>query len=143
MRAARLVGVPRSVGDIFGLLYVSSEPLSMEQIRTRLDMSLGSASQGLRQLRAFRAIKVVDVPGERRGHFVAEPSFRRLVSGFIQEEIRPHLESGQERLERIRELVARMPPEEQAFYRKKVDQLEKLHRTGDRLLPMLVSLIKI
>lgn len=143
VRAARLLGFPRSLGEIFGLLYVSREPLSMDDIRKRLNISLGSASQGLRQLRAFRAVNILYVPGERKDYFVAEPSVRRLVSGFIQEEIRPHLESGKKRLETMHVLLREVPEEEQAFLRKKVEQLEKLHKTGDKLLSMLVSLIKI
>ncbi len=143
VRAARMLGLPRSLGEIFGLLYVAPEPLSMEEIRLRLNISIGSASQGLRQLRAFRAVKVQYIPGDRKDHFVAEPSFRRLVAGFVQEEIRPHLESGQERMENMRALLDRVPEEERQFLGKKVDQLEKMHNTGDRWLPMLVSLIKI
>ncbi len=143
VRAARLLGLPRSLGEIFGLLYVSPEPLTMEQIRSRLNISLGSASQGLRQLRAFRAVKVRYVPGDRKDHYVAEPSFRHIVSGFIQEEIRPHLESGHARLATMRKLMAGLPEEEREFLGKKVDQLENLHKTGDRLLPMLVGLIRI
>ncbi len=143
VRAARLVGLPPSLGEIFGLLYVSPEPLTMEQVRLRLDISLGSASQGLRQLRAFRAVRVQNVPGERKDHYVAEPSFRRLVSGFIEEEIRPHLESGEARLANMRSLLEKVSTEDEPFLRRKVDQLEKLHKTGDRVLPMLVGLIKI
>ncbi len=143
VRAARLVGLPRSLGEIFGLLYIYSEPLSMEEIRRRLDISLGSASQGLRQLRAFRAVRVQYIPGERRDHFVAEPSFRRLVSGFIEEEIRPHLDSGRDRLDTMWALLGKVPAEEEPFLRRKVEQLEKLHRTGDKVLPVLVGLIKV
>ena len=143
VRAARLLGLPRSLGEIFGLLYVSPEPLTMEQIRSRLHISLGSASQGLRQLRAFRAVKVQYVPGDRKDHFVAEPSFRHIVSGFIREEIRPHLDSGHARLTIMRNLLAGLPEEEREFLDKKVEQLENLHKTGDRLLPLLVGLIRI
>ncbi len=143
VRAARLVGLPPSLGEIFGLLYISPEPLSMDEIRRRLDISLGSASQGLRQLRAFRAVRVQYVPGERKDHFIAEPSFRRLVAGFIEEEIRPHLDSGKDRLDAMKALLGSVPADEEPFLRRKVDQLEKLHKTGNQVLPMLVGLIKI
>ena len=41
----RLFGVPPSVGQIYGLLYASPEPLSFTDIVERLEISKGSASQ--------------------------------------------------------------------------------------------------
>ena len=47
VRMMGILGMPRSVGEIYGLLYFSENPLSMDQIVQKLGMSLGSASQGL------------------------------------------------------------------------------------------------
>jgi DNA-binding transcriptional ArsR family regulator len=64
------LGLPRSVGQIYGLLYASSEPLSFSDIVERLDISKGSASQGLQLLRTLGAINLADAkrqaPGGRR-----------------------------------------------------------------------------
>ena len=56
----QVFGVPKSVGQIYGLLYASPEPLSFSDIVERLDISKGSASQGLQLLRSLGAIKVAD-----------------------------------------------------------------------------------
>ena len=45
VRMMSIMGLPRSVGEIYGLLYFSPSPLSMDQIRTKLEISVGSASQ--------------------------------------------------------------------------------------------------
>jgi len=47
---ADLLGNPSSLGSIYGLLFASTEPLSMEEIVERLGVSTGTASQGLRRL---------------------------------------------------------------------------------------------
>jgi DNA-binding transcriptional regulator GbsR (MarR family) len=70
----------------------------MDMIMKRLNISLGSASQGLRQLKAFRAIKTHYLLGERKEHYVAELELRKLVAGFIREEIIPYLEMANSRL---------------------------------------------
>ena len=49
----RIIGLQKSVGEIYGLLFVSAKPLSMDDIMNRLDISLGAASQGLKLLRAW------------------------------------------------------------------------------------------
>ena len=43
VRFMSLLGMPRSVGEIYGLLYVSPDPLSMDVIVTKLGISIGSA----------------------------------------------------------------------------------------------------
>ena len=59
----RIVGLQKSIGEIYGLLFVSAKPLSMEDIMNRLDISLGAASQGLKLLRGLGAVKAVYSPG--------------------------------------------------------------------------------
>jgi DNA-binding transcriptional regulator GbsR (MarR family) len=145
VRAAQLLGQPRSLGEIYGLLYLSSEPLSMDEIVTRLKISTGSVSQGLKQLRAFRAVRTTYLPGARRDHFVAEQELRKVLNGFVQEEIRPHLESGRDRLSRMNQLVAEIGEEGgeavQTELAAKIKRLSRLHSLSDRLLPLLMRFV--
>jgi hypothetical protein len=54
--AADLLGVPKSVAAIYGIVFASPEPLSFADIEARLDISKGSISQGLRVLREVGAL---------------------------------------------------------------------------------------
>jgi len=56
----QLFGVPKSVGQIYGVLYASPLPLSFSDIVGQLEISKGSASQGLQLLRSLGAINVAD-----------------------------------------------------------------------------------
>ena len=80
VRMMSIMGLPRSVGEIYGLLYFSEMPLSMDDISSRLSISMGSTSQGLKTLRSLKAIRTSYVQGDRRDHFIAETEFRRLFS---------------------------------------------------------------
>ena len=71
VRMMSIMGLPRSVGEIYGLLYFSPSPLSMDQICTKLEISVGSASQGLKTLRSLKSVKSVYVSGERKDYFLA------------------------------------------------------------------------
>lgn len=144
VRAAQLLGLPRSLGEIYGLLYVSPTPLSMEQIVQRLKISVGSASQGLKQLRNFKAVRTTYLPGERRDYFVAEQELRKVLTGFVQEEIRPHLESGQERLARMEEFLGQIETSEaKDELTARIHRLSRLHTLADRLLPLMTRLIRV
>ena len=49
--AADLLGVPKSVAVLYGIVFASPQPLSFADIQARGTLSKGSVSQGLRVLR--------------------------------------------------------------------------------------------
>src|SRR6266568_2933801 len=101
VQLSRLLGQPRSLAELYGLLFISARPLAMDDLIERLRLSKGSASQGLKFLRNVGAVKTVYVPGDRRVHYEAVAELRNLLTRFLRDQIVPHLESGQARLERI------------------------------------------
>ena len=143
VRMMSILGLPRSVGEIYGLLYFSKDPTPMDQIAGKLGISIGSASQGLKTLRNLKAIKTAYVPGNRKDHFVAETEFRRLFSNFIKDEILPHLESASDRISRIESNLTFKPKEEKEFYDIRLEKLKRLTKAGKRLLPALAGLLKL
>ena len=144
VRLMSLLGMPRSVGEIYGLLYFSTAPMPMDMVAARLGISIGSASQGLRTLRSLKAVKVTYVLGDRRDHYLAESEFRHLLSSFIKEEIMPHLESGKARIERMEEILGRDGEDyDEAFCRLRIDKLKRLQKASSRLLPTLAGLLKL
>jgi HTH-type transcriptional regulator, glycine betaine synthesis regulator len=64
VEAADLLGVPKSVAAIYGVIFASPVPLSFSEVEARLDISKGSISQGLRVLREVGAIRI-DEPAAR------------------------------------------------------------------------------
>ena len=48
LNAASSFGLPKSYGQIYGLLFCRDVPLSMDEVMNLLEISKGSASQGLR-----------------------------------------------------------------------------------------------
>ncbi|BCX48282.1 transcriptional regulator family [Haloferula helveola] len=138
----RVLGLPGSVGEIYGLLYVSRAPLSLDDLVLRLGISKGSASQGLRTLKGLGAVKEAEVAGARRTHYEAAVDLKRLVGGFIREQVRPHLESGQLKVGRLQEAVAAEDDREtREFYDERVAKLEGWMRRGRMLLPLMQKVL--
>jgi DNA-binding transcriptional regulator GbsR (MarR family) len=106
VRAAGLIGLPRSIGEIYGLLFCAAKPLTFDELVERLQISKGSVSQGLKVLRQLGAVKLHYVPGSRRDHYEPELSMKRLVRGFIKDQFEPHLSSGAQCLESLETLIA-------------------------------------
>ncbi len=137
----RLIGLPKSLGELYGLLFIATQPLTLDQLVDRLRISKGSASQGLRTLRQIGAAKVVYVPGDRRDHYVAETELKKLVAGFISGQVLPHLESGASRLDRLRalepEAVAELDPAAAKIVGDRIEKLGHWHQRAGKLAPLV------
>jgi DNA-binding transcriptional regulator GbsR (MarR family) len=138
---SRLLGQPRSLAEIYGLLFISGHPLAMDDLIDRLQLSQGSASQGLKFLRNLGAVRMVYVAGERRAHYEAVAELRNLATRFLRDQIVPHLDDGQARLERIAAMVKQLPAEERARINGRVKMLQSWGRNGRRFLPLVVKIL--
>ncbi len=141
IRMADMLNLPRSVGEIYGLLFIAPDPLCLDDCRIRLNISKGSTSQGLKILRSFGAIRTVYIPGDRKDHYLAETSLRKMASGFAGEQIQPHVHSGKERIERIRELLEEQGGYERETLAEKIDLLENWQKRAGKTLPLILKLI--
>jgi len=139
--AGRLLGQPKSVSEIYGTLYFSERPLCMAENIERLQLSKGSASQGLRLLRDMGAVRVVQLAEDRRDFYQAETSLKKIVSGYVQNAIEPHLAHGHERLQRLDQL-ARASNQISDFHQSRLEQLARWQRKAARALPVIRTVFK-
>ena len=141
VQLSRLLGQPRSLAEIYGLLFISGRPLAMDDLIARLQLSKGSASQGLKFLRNIGAVRMVYMAGDRRVHYEAVAELRNLATRFLRDHIVPHLDHGQARLERISEMVKQMPAEQRVRVNGRVKMLQSWERNVRRFLPLVVRIL--
>jgi DNA-binding transcriptional regulator GbsR (MarR family) len=141
VQLSRLLGQPRSLAEIYGLLFISARPLAMDDLIERLQLSKGSASQGLKFLRNMGAVRMVYVAGERRVHYEAVAELRILAIRFLRDQIVPHFDNGQARLERIAEMVSHLPSGQRALINGRVKMLQSWGRNGKRFLPLVMRIL--
>jgi DNA-binding transcriptional regulator GbsR (MarR family) len=145
VHASQVLGVPKSIGEIYGLLFASAEPLTLDQVVEMLQISKGSASQGLRLLYNLNAAKKVYVPGDRRDHYVAELRLRHLVSGFLRERVQPHLESGLERVQHLATYTkgSKEEMDEAKFVADRLNRLRSWHKRAEQLVPLAQKILSV
>lgn len=137
----KLIGLPKSVGEIYGLLFVSTRPLSMDDLMEKLQISLGAASQGLKLLRSVGAVKVVYAPGERRDHYVADLELSRFATAFIKEELKPRLERALQRVERMEGLAKEMNDKDRKAAYQRIDRLKHWMERGQKMMPWILKFL--
>lgn len=142
VRVAGALSLPRSVGELYGVLFISPEPMCMDDLMRKLKISKGSTSQGLKILRSFGAVQTVYVAGDRRDFFTAEAGLRTIVSGFVNEQVRPHLENGKARMARIEQLMDSEEPGRKEFIAERIERLQRWQKRASALLPFALNFIK-
>ena len=136
---AQMMGFPKSVGQIYGLLFMSVGPIPMEAVMTRLGISKGSASQGLNLLKDLGAVQSIRVSGDRREHFEADFDVSRMIHHFIGEKLKPRIQHGEERLEKMSDLISQMPEESSVRMSAegRLKALRKWQNRGKGVLPLI------
>jgi len=62
-------GVNRTVGQIYALLFLASQPLCADDIAEALTVSRSNISMSLKELQSWRLVKTVRRVGDRRDYF--------------------------------------------------------------------------
>ena len=122
-----LLGLPKSMGEIYGLVFASAEPPTFADIEHKLGLSKGSVSQGLRALRELGAVReaasgaqgkgdsevtdsaqlpsIASTPGSlspavatRATHWVATTELRHLMGTILRERLKPYLDRQDQRM---------------------------------------------
>ncbi len=138
-----VLGVPNSIGAIYGLLFASSEPLCFADIVEKLGVSKGSVSQGLAFLRQSGAVKVVEVDGDRREFFEPELGLRRLASGLIKERVQPLAREARGAVTRLKHHAESARGGRNEFQLERIRKLETWHRQLGQVLPLVQTILKV
>lgn len=139
---SRALGQPRSVAEIYGLLFAAVEPLTMDDLIERLNLSKGSASQGLKYLQDLGAVRTVYVAGERRTHYEAVAELRNLAGRFLRQQILTHFEGSETRLDRIAAAAQQLLDEPQRKHvNARVKMLRSWEKNGRRVLPFVLKML--
>jgi DNA-binding transcriptional regulator GbsR (MarR family) len=139
---AEVIGLPKSVAAIYGIVFAAPAPLSFAEISERLQLSKGSESQGLKVLREIGALKEVSASVDRSERFAPDLELRALVTGFLRAKVQPHLKEGGGRLQALRakaEKVDSLPLEHCRALRGRMDKLGAWHRKGRSVIPLITK----
>lgn len=85
-------GINRTVGQIYALLYLQDKPLNADQIAECLSFSRSNVSMGLKELQAWRLVKLLHQPGDRREYFESPKDIWDIFKALLEERRRREVE---------------------------------------------------
>jgi len=78
-------GFPKGMGAIFAMLYISPNPLSLDELVEQTGLTKGAISTNTRALSRMGLIRPVTRLGDRKDYYEAETDFYRAIRAILKE----------------------------------------------------------
>lgn len=82
---SRFWGFPKGMGAIFGVLYLSPTPLSLDEIVTETGLTKGAISTEIRALARMGLVHRSTKLGDRKDYYEAEADFYAAIKSILKE----------------------------------------------------------
>ncbi|MBN1867065.1 hypothetical protein JW916_07205 [Candidatus Sumerlaeota bacterium] len=138
---AEQYGFPRTAGLIDGLLFMSREPLSLDDMAERLEVSKASASTNIRLFERWKTVRRVFHRGDRKNYYQIRGNVWELWTEILTTIVKDELDRFTERLAVWKSDLAEAEaddPEEKAFLTARLAELEEYLDAGRHLLDVLM-----
>ena len=144
-RISNFWGFPKAMGAIYGAIYLSPTPLTLDDLVDRVGVSKGAVSTNARQLERLGMIHKHVVIGDRKDYYSAETDFWKIIKGILKEreksEFDAALRSVNESLEIAETDEARAENAElAAFYQARLQAIQKFFKTLDNIVATVLML---
>ena len=141
-------GFSKVMGQLYGSLLLSAEPLSLDDMMARLSISKASVSTNIRALEHMGMVRQVWVRGGsgRRKYFQAETDFWQIFSNFLSGRELRDLEHAlavmEENHGRITAALADLPPDQKILarlYLDRIAQMQALFRFAQLIISSVLN----
>ncbi|MCP4503176.1 MAG: hypothetical protein GY822_24835 [Deltaproteobacteria bacterium] len=143
-RLAEFWGFTRTMGRVYGALFLSPNALTQTDLVERLGISAANVSMSLAGLMRWGAVHKVYEKGSRKLNYTAEPEIRKIITSVLGGREKIELKEATETFRDAAKLIQRAqkgrgeePSEE--FVRVRIEHLESAVRISNKLLELLLG----
>ncbi len=115
-------GINRTVGQMYALLVLSSEPLTADQITERLGFSRSNVSMGLKELQSWELVKLQHIPGDRKEYYSAPAEIWDIAKTLMEQRRKREIDPT---LSTLRDLLMTKPADEEERYAQQ--RMQEMH----------------
>jgi DNA-binding transcriptional regulator GbsR (MarR family) len=118
-------GINKVMAEIHALLYLSPEPLTLEQMSRKLKTSRSNISTNVRHLVELGVVKKVVIRGERRDYYEAEEDIGKVAKLLAVAKKRKELDPAMEIVDGALEGARRAGAGDDAFLAERLGELKR------------------
>ncbi len=142
-RIAHFWGLPKAVGAIYGAIYLSPSPLTLDDLVEQVSISKGAVSTNVRSLERLGMIHRHFKVGDRKDYYIAETDFWRIVKDVLREreknEFDLALRTVGDSLKMVQNSKSKAP-ELSDFYQERIKGMKKFFDSLDSLVATIIAL---
>jgi DNA-binding transcriptional regulator GbsR (MarR family) len=148
-RISSFWGFPRAMGAIYGAVYLSPTPLSLDEIVEQVGVTKGAVSTHVRSLERLGMVHKQIKLGDRRDYYEAEGDFWKVIKGVLrereQQEFDLALRTVNNSLERVDQAAVEASaeggdPELAYFYKQRMENMQRFFNSLDNIVATLLAL---
>lgn len=123
-------GLNHFIAQLYALLYLNNEPLSLDDLTQRLKVSKGNVSINIRELERWGAVRKIWIKGSRKDFYQAESDVKKVFLSKVKYGIQKRISEVSGILEEFNNTVssasAKLTPEERKIIKGYKDRLKKI-----------------
>lgn len=131
-------GINKTMAQIHALLYISPNPLSMEEIMEELQISRGNASMNLCSIMEWGIVYKVTKPGERKEFFEAEKNLDELAVKVARERSKREIKPVVKVLDELQKDVDNS--DENKFFIQQISELKNFVGKADNMIEKVTEI---
>lgn len=144
-RISNFWGFPKAMGAIFGAVYLSPTPMSLDEIVEQVGVTKGSVSTNVRTLERLGMVHKQIRLGDRKDYYEAEADFWKIIKGVLREreqsEFDLALRTVNDSLEMIIEAELDDSDTDLAlFYQQRMENMQRFFNSLDNIVATLLAL---
>lgn len=136
------MGISKVVAQLYALLYISPEPLSLDDMADLLKISKGSVCMNIRYLEQWEAVKKIWVKGSRKDYYEANSDIPKIVAKRLKEGLNRRLGGFMKQLETLDAELKKTDGVSYENYKKKFEKIKELNNMVNKALSLAETFIK-
>jgi len=138
------MGLSRSVGQLYALLYMTPEPMCLDEMAEACEMSKGNASINVRELERWGAVRRVYVRGDRKDYYEPNRDIPEIVISRMKDGLGRRLTTLESAISEATSHLEEVDnPQQKKFYNQRLKEVRKLHGSLQRVVGNLDNIYKL
>lgn len=135
-------GFPKAMGAIYGAIYLSPDPISLDELVEQVGVSKGAVSTNVRQLERMNMVHRHLQVGDRKDYYLAETDFWQIIRSILRQRQEQEFDRA---LGTVTESLALVDEggedsEQSEFYRQRMKAMQTFFKSFDSLVSAVLAL---
>ncbi len=144
-RISHFWGFPKAMGAIYGAIYLSPHPLTLNDLVEQVGITKGAVSTNVRSLERLKIIHKHYKLGDRKDYYEAETDFWKIIKGVLREREKTEFDHALRSVGSSLEIInnaklKKSDAELAAFYKDRMEGMQSFFNKLDGIVATIIAL---